>query len=369
MLSWSQLKNTDSSSVVELQDNNLKTVARQSRSSPARNGRIVFDTETTGLVHAIVVQLYYKVYDCHDTVLHCEDSILAIFPEDFPSCPTVAISEGASNVTGLTEDIRREKGVEPRAVLTRFMTHVWQCQDKGGVLVGHNVAYDIKAVENTIKLLWPDYDDPTLPMMLVPYMCTQEMATGLCQYRRCKDEEDVASVPHALRTTWAGEVFEQLGAPMEKWPKLVEVGCHLNIEIPEGHAHDASWDTEVTDLVCHKLMEQHSERCTSARMASSCRLPPLCADESLVVNGLWKAMEERLSQTRQELEKQVRRQRRWAGDRARHRGVVRLPPRHHRVAGRGGSGSVQVDELPPGHHEQGPADACTIPSFELWQFL
>ena len=105
---------------------------------------LVFDTETTGLpegrnpsIYQIekwpyVLQLSYIIYDTDiQAILRYIDCIIRI-PDD------VTISDGSTQIHGITRDVSNTQGKPIEEALTDFDYWVKQCD----VIVGHNVSFD-----------------------------------------------------------------------------------------------------------------------------------------------------------------------------------------------------------------------------------
>jgi hypothetical protein len=219
------------------------------------HGYIVFDTETTGLPQScfIIVQLYYKRVLPDGEVVRQRDMMLAIDADDYPGVPGVAMHPKAVETHGISES-ERLAGEDPRAAVTEFLTDLYECIRDGGVVVGHNVQFDIRCLRNTISLLWPDMDLRNCVALKIPCMCTQVMSQGQCCFVKLEPWE-AASVPQACKKKWGDFEFQELMDPMTKYSKLIETAVQFDVEYLEGKgAHDAKWDTELTDLCFQKLL-------------------------------------------------------------------------------------------------------------------
>ena len=109
---------------------------------------IVFDTETTGLIpsyntslydtkkYPYVVQLSWLLFDVdNDKLLNVGDYIIKLPPGQ-------TISDEASNIHGITNEIMRSKGVPARHALQEFANDLKQAN----VCVAHNIKFDKRMV-------------------------------------------------------------------------------------------------------------------------------------------------------------------------------------------------------------------------------
>lgn len=109
---------------------------------------IVFDTETTGLIpsyntslydtkkYPYIVQLSWLLFDVdNDKLLNVGDHIIKLPPGQ-------TISEEASNIHGITNEIMRSKGVPARHALQEFANDLKQAN----VCVAHNIKFDKRMV-------------------------------------------------------------------------------------------------------------------------------------------------------------------------------------------------------------------------------
>ena len=108
---------------------------------------IVFDTETTGLIpsyntslydtkkYPYIVQLSWVLFDVDNNKLNVGDHIIKLPPGQ-------TISEEASKIHGITNEIMRSKGVPARHALQEFANDLKQAT----VCVAHNIKFDKRMV-------------------------------------------------------------------------------------------------------------------------------------------------------------------------------------------------------------------------------
>lgn len=120
---------------------------------------LVFDTETTGLpstkiinpdtlnLWPHIVQFSYIIYDASlNTIVEKSDSIVKLNSE-------INISEEASKIHSITNEISKKKGINIQKILKLFFYHLKTVH----VLVGHNVSFDINMLK--VELLRIIYND------------------------------------------------------------------------------------------------------------------------------------------------------------------------------------------------------------------
>ena len=125
---------------------------------------LVFDTETTGLpktkilnkymldLWPHIVQFSYIIFDTEsNTIIKLKDCIIKV-PDSF------IISEDASKIHGITNEISFSKGVNIAGVLDEFF------DDFGNVdhIVGHNISFDKNCLRNVLNyymLDQPEYKE------------------------------------------------------------------------------------------------------------------------------------------------------------------------------------------------------------------
>lgn len=102
---------------------------------------LVFDTETTGLSPSIICQLAYVIID-DSGITEKVDQILRL-PEG------VTIQQQAVQIHGITNERCHNEGVDARQALKEFANAVDRILSRSGKIIGHNVAFDVRAVAQT----------------------------------------------------------------------------------------------------------------------------------------------------------------------------------------------------------------------------
>ena len=104
---------------------------------------LVFDTETVGLHPPIVCQLAYVLVE--GGVVAREVSSILKLPHG------VRVQKGAFDVHGISTEQCARDGVDAQAALKDFCELVQAVLLQGGSIVGHNVTFDVRAIEATRK--------------------------------------------------------------------------------------------------------------------------------------------------------------------------------------------------------------------------
>lgn len=102
---------------------------------------LIFDTETTGLTSPIICQLAYVIVN-DSGIAKKRDQILRL-PDG------VTIHEKAMQIHGITNEQCQEEGVNAQKALNDFFSSIDTIIQLGGRIVGHNVAFDVRAVALT----------------------------------------------------------------------------------------------------------------------------------------------------------------------------------------------------------------------------
>jgi putative phage-type endonuclease len=187
---------------------------------------VAFDTETTGLDRQICVELYFVRLDCSGNIVAEKDCILAIDPSLHPD-GRCCITDGAASVHGITEERRGAEGVEPLPVLLELLKHMKEVESLGGAIVGHNLAYDLQCISNTLELFAPRPDDPSMLFTWqVPVVDTMLEAHHMVLH---EFNSDTGSFIPCLMP--------------RRRPKLVELCHHLGFEYDLSLLHGARADT------------------------------------------------------------------------------------------------------------------------------
>ncbi len=181
---------------------------------------LIFDTETTGFPskglsrndprQARICQLAFVLLDKNFRCLEQFSSFIK--PDGW------TISAGASQATGITDEMCREKG-KPMAQIIPILEHA--ITYNATKVVAHNIALDSRLVDIESQQYTYDWNHPRM-------VCTMQLMTPICK------------LPSKRMT--------------HKWPKLIEAYEYLFGEKFDG-AHDALADVIATARVFRWLVE------------------------------------------------------------------------------------------------------------------
>ena len=195
---------------------------------------LVFDTETTGLpktkilnkymldLWPHVVQFSYIIFDTEsNTIVKLKDCIIKV-PD------SLIISEDASKIHGITNEISLSKGVNIAGVLDEFFNDF----DTVDHIVGHNVSFDINMIKVELNRLLLDVSNVNKISEYQEYLnllidskdiyCTMKESIALC----------------------AIETKDKFGRNYNKFPKLIELYQKL-FQISPNNLHNSLNDVIV----------------------------------------------------------------------------------------------------------------------------
>lgn len=112
--------------------------------SPPPRLHVVFDTETTGLFDAHVVQLAYIVFTDDGTEVKRYNKILKLIPGK-------RIDPRAVEVHRINMSKMHHEGVEPVKELNDFVSVCADVVVSGGRIIAHNASFDVKAINTTLS--------------------------------------------------------------------------------------------------------------------------------------------------------------------------------------------------------------------------
>lgn len=186
---------------------------------------LVFDTETTGLPiwnepsddpgQPHVVDLACSLFDGTGLELGRFDTIIN---------PGVEIPEEVARIHGITTEIAREQGCQPRDALDGFL----ELLAGADLLIGHNVSFDVRMIRIlAARVTGEKWDNP------LPTFCTMRRTTGMVRALgpRARHPQD-----------W-------------KWPTLSEATRHFFAE-DHANAHRARADCDAAARIFFHLKEQ-----------------------------------------------------------------------------------------------------------------
>lgn len=180
---------------------------------------LFFDTETTGLHNARLVQLGAKLTDEDGKTISQLD--LIVRPDNY------IIPRGAAEIHGITTQIAIEKGEAIGKVMTQFSTMVLQAT----TIVAHNIDFDLPIVVSEFQRL--QQNDTIDYLLALPQICT------------------MTSTSDFVQASWNDYYGEW------KWPKLQELYFKL-FETHFENAHNAMADVEATIKCFFELKNKHT---------------------------------------------------------------------------------------------------------------
>lgn len=179
---------------------------------------LFFDTETTSIHHARLVQLGAKLTDGKGESIQQLDVIVR--PDQF------VIPSAATKIHGISTQMAIEKGEAIQKVLAQFSEMLLQAT----TLVAHNMDFDLTVMVGELQRL---HQISTIDALLaLPQICT------------------MTSTSDFVQAAWSDYYGEW------KWPKLQELHYKL-FETYFDNAHNALADVEATAKCFFELKNKH----------------------------------------------------------------------------------------------------------------
>ena len=198
---------------------------------------LVFDTETTGLPTERnpsitetekwphIVQLSYILYDMDDNkIITMVDDLIRIADD-------VNLSEESIAIHGITREKCVDQGITMNMALLKFNMAL----KRADMIVGHNVSFDKRLIMVECKRnnIWQGFTSK--------YTKKAEYCTMKNTVEICKLEKKSTSADTGLSTPY-------------KYPRLVELYCHLFKCPPPSGLHDSMVDVIIC-LRCYVKLE------------------------------------------------------------------------------------------------------------------
>tara|TARA_B000000557_G_C20695175_1_gene409148 strand:- start:121 stop:777 length:657 start_codon:yes stop_codon:yes gene_type:complete len=163
---------------------------------------LVFDTETTGLPPRgqtpSVSNIVYWPFNVQISFLGCDTETCKLTEGDFiiklPDNET--IPKESSDIHGITNEIMKEKGVDIKKALDKFLDLYTNCD----VLIAHNIEFDLNMLR--AAFLRNGYERHIFKNSKVIKVCTMKSTINFCNLN--------------VKSTTNGDKYK-------KWPKLVEL--------------------------------------------------------------------------------------------------------------------------------------------------
>lgn len=191
----------------------------------AEMNTLVFDSETTGLPlwndpsddprQPHIVDLACSLFDPYGVEIDSFDTIVN---------PGIEIPEDVARIHGITTEIARAKGISPAAALHGFL----DLASRAGLIVGHNVSFDIRMIRIlAARVTGEKWDNP------LPTFCTMRRTTNMVRILKANPRTS---------NDW-------------KWPNLSEAVRHFFGE-DHSNAHRARADCDAAARIYFHLKEQ-----------------------------------------------------------------------------------------------------------------
>ena len=222
---------------------------------------LVFDTETTGLPQSkiinpdtlylwpTIVQFSYIIYDTSlNNIVESKDYIIQV-PKD------ITITEEASKIHGITNEISESKGILITEVLNEFFYYLRGVD----LLVGHNINFDINMIK--VELLRIIYNPKTPKRQLKLYKFDFHFITN---YNKI-----VCTLQDSIKLCNI-QVVDKFGKSYLKYPKLIELHEKLFDSSPN-NLHNSFIDILVT-LRCFMKLKYNNDllqNCSSFKKYSN----------------------------------------------------------------------------------------------------
>jgi DNA polymerase III epsilon subunit-like protein len=190
---------------------------------PLRKSRfLVFDVETTNLMpkqktngprltiddYPHILQLSFVIYDLNESKITKSYNAYVSIDEK------VTISDTITELTGITKDICKKKGIPITTIIKEFYEAYMNCD----VLIAHNIDFDVEFIKieierNRIKLL------SAYPHVLTTLNDTYEKIHNIERY--CTMRKGIPICNIMVESKIPGK------PPTKKFPRLIELYQHL----------------------------------------------------------------------------------------------------------------------------------------------
>ena len=191
---------------------------------------LIFDTETTGLFpsrsevanYPYIVQLSWIVYDFGDNKIKSVNDHIIKLKKGFK------IPVETSKIHGITTKIMREKGVELKPILYKFVEDLKGCT----TLIAHNINFDKRVID--VESMRNGFSKSIKGMRKKEY-CTMREGTDLCK---------LTMISYYTRK------------PIPKFPRLTQLHDHLFKTSPK-NIHNALIDILMCFRCYYKMTQEY----------------------------------------------------------------------------------------------------------------
>ena len=202
---------------------------------------LIFDVETNNLMpkqkpngprltiddYPHILQLSFVIYDLNESKITKSYDAYVNINEN------VVISDSITELTGITKDICKKKGVPIITILKEFYDAYVNCD----VLIGHNMEFDVEMIKIEIERNRAEILS-AFPCVFTTFNDTYEKIHNIERY--CTMRKGIPICNILVESKIPGK------PPTKKYPRLLELYQHLFVGETANGLHDSMVDT----LVC-----------------------------------------------------------------------------------------------------------------------
>lgn len=220
--------------------------------APIRKSRfLIFDVETNNLMpkqkpngprltiddYPHILQLSFVIYDLNESKITKSYNAYVSINEN------VAISDTITELTGITKDICKKKGIPINTIMKEFYDAYVNCD----VLIAHNMDFDVEMIKieierNRAQIL------SALPCILTTFNETYEKIHNIERY--CTMRKGIPICNILVESKMPGK------PPTKKYPRLLELYQHLFVGETATGLHNSMMDVLVC-LRCYLKMRHN----------------------------------------------------------------------------------------------------------------
>ena len=212
---------------------------------------LIFDVETNNLMpkqkpngprltiddYPHILQLSFVIYDSNEMKITKSYDAYVNINEN------VVISDSITELTGITKDICKKKGVPIITILKEFYDAYVNCD----VLIGHNMEFDVEMIKIEIERNRAEILS-AFPCVFTTFNDTYEKIHNIERY--CTMRKGIPICNILVESKIPGK------PPTKKYPRLLELYQHLFVGETANGLHDSMVDTLVC-LRCYLKMRHN----------------------------------------------------------------------------------------------------------------
>jgi len=212
---------------------------------------LIFDVETNNLMpkqkpngprltiddYPHILQLSFVIYDLNESKITKSYDAYVNINEN------VVISDSITELTGITKDICKKKGVPIITILKEFYDAYVNCD----VLIGHNMEFDVEMIKIEIERNRAEILS-AFPCVFTTFNDTYEKIHNIERY--CTMRKGIPICNILVESKIPGK------PPTKKYPRLLELYQHLFVGETANGLHDSMVDTLVC-LRCYLKMRHN----------------------------------------------------------------------------------------------------------------